>query len=38
MRQAKIIATFGPALAGYERTLAALKAGTDVVRLNMSHG
>ncbi|WP_262106934.1 pyruvate kinase [Arthrobacter sp. Marseille-P9274] len=38
MRQAKIIATFGPALAGYERTLAALEAGTDVVRLNMSHG
>ena len=38
MRRAKIVATFGPAINGYENTLAVLKAGVDVARLNMSHG
>ncbi|MGF9660883.1 pyruvate kinase [Arthrobacter crystallopoietes] len=38
MRRAKIVATFGPAVAGYDRTLALLQAGVDVARLNMSHG
>ncbi|MGF9664117.1 pyruvate kinase [Arthrobacter crystallopoietes] len=38
MRRAKIVATFGPALDTYAKTLAVLEAGTDVARLNMSHG
>ncbi|NMR30633.1 pyruvate kinase [Crystallibacter degradans] len=38
MRQAKIIATFGPAVATYESTVQLLRAGVDVARLNMSHG
>ncbi|MBT1002024.1 pyruvate kinase [Paenarthrobacter sp. DKR-5] len=38
MRRAKIVATFGPAIASYENTLAVLKAGVDVARMNMSHG
>ncbi|NKX56015.1 pyruvate kinase [Arthrobacter mobilis] len=38
MRRAKIVATFGPAIASYEMTLAVLRAGVDVARLNMSHG
>jgi pyruvate kinase len=38
MRQVKIVATFGPATAGYDKTLAILEAGTDVARLNLSHG
>ncbi|MEG2577889.1 MAG: pyruvate kinase, partial [Glutamicibacter sp.] len=38
MRRAKIVATWGPALASYENTVAVLKAGVDVARLNMSHG
>ncbi|MFD1214882.1 pyruvate kinase, partial [Arthrobacter sp. GCM10027362] len=38
MRRAKIVATFGPAIAGYESTLAVLRAGVDVARMNMSHG
>ncbi|MCG2624362.1 pyruvate kinase [Arthrobacter sp. I2-34] len=38
MRRAKIVATFGPAIAGYDKTLAVLEAGVDVARLNMSHG
>ena len=38
MRRAKIVATFGPAIASYESTLAVLKAGVDVARMNMSHG
>lgn len=38
MRRAKIVATFGPAISGYENTLAVLKAGVDVARMNMSHG
>ncbi|WP_022873302.1 pyruvate kinase [Nesterenkonia alba] len=38
MRHAKIVATFGPATAGYERTRQLIEAGVDVVRVNMSHG
>ncbi|MFE7629408.1 pyruvate kinase [Kocuria sp. NPDC057446] len=38
MRRAKIVATFGPAVAGRARTRALLAAGVDVARLNMSHG
>lgn len=38
MRRAKIVATWGPALASYENTVAVLNAGVDVARLNMSHG
>jgi pyruvate kinase len=38
MRRAKIVATFGPAIASYENTLAILEAGVDVARMNMSHG
>jgi len=38
MRRAKIVATFGPAIASYEQTLAVLQAGVDVARMNMSHG
>lgn len=38
MRRAKIVATFGPAIASYENTLAVLEAGVDVARMNMSHG
>ncbi|NJC22274.1 pyruvate kinase [Arthrobacter pigmenti] len=38
MRRAKIVATFGPAIASYENTLAVLDAGVDVARMNMSHG
>ncbi len=38
MRRAKIVATFGPAIASYENTLAVLRAGVDVARMNMSHG
>lgn len=36
-RQSKIIATLGPATDGYEAMSKLLKAGVDVVRLNMSH-
>lgn len=36
-RQSKIIATLGPATDGYEAMSKLLKAGADVVRLNMSH-
>lgn len=36
-RKTKIVATHGPALAGDERLRAALEAGVDVVRLNLSH-
>ncbi|KRE65450.1 hypothetical protein ASG79_13845 [Arthrobacter sp. Soil761] len=32
------MATFGPAVASYENTLAVLEAGGDVARMNMSHG
>lgn len=38
MRRAKIVATFGPALSEYENTKAAILAGVDVARLNLSHG
>ena len=38
MRRAKIVATFGPAIASYDKTLAVLEAGVDVARMNMSHG
>jgi pyruvate kinase len=38
MRRAKIVATFGPAVASYAQTRALLAAGVDVARLNMSHG
>ncbi|MFC8303695.1 pyruvate kinase [Specibacter sp. NPDC057265] len=38
MRRAKIVATFGPAIASYENTLAVLAAGVNVARMNMSHG
>jgi pyruvate kinase len=38
MRRAKIVATFGPAVAGYAQTRDLLAAGVDVARLNMSHG
>ncbi|MGQ7787343.1 pyruvate kinase [Nesterenkonia sp. K-15-9-6] len=38
MRHAKIVATFGPATAGYEKTRQLIEAGVDVARVNMSHG
>ena len=38
MRRAKIVATFGPALADYEKTKEVIEAGVDVARLNLSHG
>ncbi|WP_113717608.1 pyruvate kinase [Arthrobacter dokdonensis] len=38
MRRAKIVATFGPAIASFENTLAVLDAGVNVARMNMSHG
>ncbi|MGO2002751.1 MULTISPECIES: pyruvate kinase [Micrococcaceae] len=38
MRRAKIVATFGPAIGTFEKTLQAIQAGVDVARLNMSHG
>lgn len=37
-RRAKIVATFGPAVASYESAKALVEAGIDVARLNMSHG
>ncbi|GAA1348960.1 pyruvate kinase [Falsarthrobacter nasiphocae] len=38
MRRAKIVATFGPSISSYESTLAVIKAGVNVARMNMSHG
>lgn len=38
MRHAKIVATWGPAVASYDNTLALIAAGVNVARLNMSHG
>ncbi|MDO5492708.1 MAG: pyruvate kinase [Nesterenkonia sp.] len=38
MRHAKIVATFGPSTAGYEKTRELIGAGVDVARVNMSHG
>src|SRR5579862_4120347 len=37
-RSAKIVATLGPASAGYDRIRALFEAGVDVFRLNFSHG
>ena len=38
MRHAKIVATWGPAVASYDHTLELIRAGVNVARLNMSHG
>lgn len=38
MRHAKIVATWGPAVASYDHTLDLIRAGVNVARLNMSHG
>lgn len=38
MRHAKIVATWGPAVSSYDHTLALIRAGVNVARLNMSHG
>jgi pyruvate kinase len=38
MRRTKIVATLGPATDGREVTRGLIAAGTDVVRLNYSHG
>lgn len=38
MRRAKIVATLGPATAGYEMVRRIIDAGVDVARLNLSHG
>jgi pyruvate kinase len=38
MRRAKIVATFGPAVADYEKAKAIIEAGVDVARMNLSHG
>jgi pyruvate kinase len=38
MRRAKIVATFGPAVSEYEKAKAAIVAGVDIARLNLSHG
>lgn len=38
MRRAKIVATFGPATASYEKARAVIEAGLDVARMNLSHG
>ena len=38
MKRAKIVATFGPSLSGYERTREAIEAGVNIARLNLSHG
>ena len=38
MRRAKIVATFGPATAAYEKARAVIEAGLDVARMNLSHG
>src|SRR5690606_24018907 len=37
MRHAKIVATWGPAVASYDHTLDLIRAGVNVARLNMSH-
>ena len=37
-RKTKIISTIGPASDSFERIQALIQAGTDVVRLNFSHG
>jgi pyruvate kinase len=38
MRRAKIVATIGPASSSPEQLHALIRAGLDVVRVNMSHG
>ncbi len=38
VRRARIVATLGPALDDREKLRAAIEAGVDVVRLNLSHG
>ena len=38
MKKTKIIATLGPATAGYLKIVALIKAGVNVFRLNFSHG
>jgi pyruvate kinase len=38
MRRAKIVATFGPAVADYEMARSIIEAGVDIGRLNLSHG
>ena len=38
MRRAKIVATFGPAIADYDKALEAIQAGVDIARMNLSHG
>lgn len=38
MRHAKIVATWGPAVSSYEDTLALVREGVNVARLNLSHG
>ena len=37
-RQAKIVATLGPATSSRDTITALFQAGADVFRLNMSHG
>jgi pyruvate kinase len=38
MRRAKIVATFGPAVADYDKARAIIEAGVDIARMNLSHG
>ena len=38
MRRAKIVATFGPAIADYDKALEVIEAGVDIARMNLSHG
>ena len=38
MKRAKIVATFGPALSGFDLTKQAIEAGVNIARLNLSHG
>jgi len=38
MRHTKIIATVGPASCSDDVLVALINAGTDIVRLNFSHG
>jgi len=38
VRNARIVATLGPSVAGVEKLSLLLEAGVDVARLNMSHG
>ena len=38
MRRAKIVATFGPALSDPAKAKAAIEAGVDIARMNLSHG